>query len=343
MAHGLPISWALVLTFAAVGHSAMGQESDPDSPSATALVTVTLRSQATVGIRPITLRDIASIAGDNPAVCKTVAELDVADPLGTRGSLTISRSQVAIRLQLSGLPEGLVRVEGADRVEVTAAHYALTESEVMAAARQSILKRLSSWNPDEIEMQLVQPIGVPLIVTGGKEDVTVWAEVHAAGEPLGRAQVDVSILVGGTRRLSFPLYLDIHALRQVAVAARKVEKGEALTESAVIFERRPVESQRAYVTAPEALVGKKASRPLTPGTVLTVADLAAAEERLDLPLVHQRDPVKMIVHLGVVNVLAAGEALQDGKLGQLIRVRNVDSKQIVLGRVADKSLVEIDP
>jgi flagella basal body P-ring formation protein FlgA len=335
--YGLLFGLALALTMT----KAVAAQS-PSGEGAAATVTVTLKAQAAVGIQPITVGDVAVVAGANTAVCKVVADLDVADPLGPRGSLTVSRTQVAFRIQLAGLPAGLVRIEGEERVDVVAEHHQVTETEVLAAARRAVVKRLPSSEPDDLEITLVQPIAVPLTVTGGKDDVTLRAEVHAPGEPLGRAQVDVSVLVGGERRLSFPLYLDIHVYRQVAVLTRKVEKGEALRESAVIFERRGVEGQRAHVTSPAALAGKKARQSLNAGSLLTPGDLEADDEHSDKPLVHQRDPVKMIVHLGTVNVLAVGEAMQDGRLGQLIRVRNVDSKQVVLGRVADKSLVEID-
>jgi flagella basal body P-ring formation protein FlgA len=61
------------------------------------------------------------------------------------------------------------------------------------------------------------------------------------------------------------------------------------------------------------------------------------------PLVRRGEAVKLMVRLGSVNVTATGEALQDGRAGQSVRVRNTDSKNIVLGRVTERSMVEVDP
>ena len=60
------------------------------------------------------------------------------------------------------------------------------------------------------------------------------------------------------------------------------------------------------------------------------------------PVVKSRDPVRLTVRVGGLRITALGEALQDGRVGQNIRVRNVDSNKMVTGRVLDRGLVEVD-
>ena len=43
-----------------------------------------------------------------------------------------------------------------------------------------------------------------------------------------------------------------------------------------------------------------------------------------------------------MRITTLGEAMQDGQAGQIIQVRNVESKKIVLGKVVAASLVEVD-
>jgi flagella basal body P-ring formation protein FlgA len=63
----------------------------------------------------------------------------------------------------------------------------------------------------------------------------------------------------------------------------------------------------------------------------------------DAPLlIKTRDLVRLVVHIGAVRVSALGEAMQEGRAGQLIRVRNVDSNKTVSGRVVDRGVVEVD-
>jgi hypothetical protein len=62
----------------------------------------------------------------------------------------------------------------------------------------------------------------------------------------------------------------------------------------------------------------------------------------DSVLVKARQEVKMQVRVGDLIVGTFGEALQDGKLGQSIAVRNVDSKKIVTGTVSGPGVVDIE-
>jgi flagella basal body P-ring formation protein FlgA len=50
-------------------------------------------------------------------------------------------------------------------------------------------------------------------------------------------------------------------------------------------------------------------------------------------LIKAHDNVKLVAVIGSARVEAVGEAQQDGKIGQVIRVRNVESNRIVHGRV----------
>jgi len=73
------------------------------------------------------------------------------------------------------------------------------------------------------------------------------------------------------------------------------------------------------------------------------ASAAEREREADNPiLVKSHDTVRLVARIGATRVTALGEALQEGRRGELIRVRNVDSSKVVAGRVADAQLVEID-
>jgi flagella basal body P-ring formation protein FlgA len=77
------------------------------------------------------------------------------------------------------------------------------------------------------------------------------------------------------------------------------------------------------------------------GQVLVSADMevAAAEDPV---LVKAHDSVRLVAAVGNLRVTALGEALQDGRSGQTIRVRNVDSGRVVSGHIVGPSVVEVD-
>jgi hypothetical protein len=76
-----------------------------------------------------------------------------------------------------------------------------------------------------------------------------------------------------------------------------------------------------------------------------VSHASAAERERDENnpiLVKPRDMVRLVARVGALRVTALGEALQEGRHGETVRVRNVDSSKVVAGRVADAQVVEID-
>jgi hypothetical protein len=59
-------------------------------------------------------------------------------------------------------------------------------------------------------------------------------------------------------------------------------------------------------------------------------------------IIKARDSVKIIAHIGTGHIEAVGEAQQDGYVGQVIRVRNVDSNRVVHGRVDASGTVVVE-
>ena len=59
-------------------------------------------------------------------------------------------------------------------------------------------------------------------------------------------------------------------------------------------------------------------------------------------LIQPRDIVRVVAQTGGLTVvLQAAEAMEQGRKGQLIRVRNVKSKKILVGRVISDSEVHM--
>jgi flagella basal body P-ring formation protein FlgA len=304
-------------------------------------VTVALRATAPSRGRTVCVRDVAEVSGGPDALRNTVMALDLADAPG-RAGIVVTGRQVSFRLKLAGIPDHLVRVTGSAETRVGLDRAVVPEKDVMAAVHKAVLARLP-WTAEDLDIELVQPIAASLSVEGVLEDVRIKAEVRGSRDPLGRCETDVAIYVQGERRLSFPVYLNVRLCQKVGVLLRQVGKNELFDDTNVAFQRRPVENLRNYVTGPLALAGRKSRAQLPAGHILLLSELDEPTPEASPLLVRSGEPVKIIVRLGIVDVIATGEALQDGRAGQLVRVRNIESKAVKVGRVADKSIVEIDP
>ena len=302
-------------------------------------VVVSVRAEAVVGDPRVAVGDVATVEGGAAALRQRIARLDLAELAEDRPAV-VTKEQVAFRIGLAGIDPALFRVQGAARTRLTLQQHRVSEEEIETAARQAVLRRLP-WPAEDVAFRLVKPLAGPVLVNGAGPDVRLEAEPRVGALPLGMVHLDVAISVRGARQRSVPVCLEVKAYQKAAVCTRRVERGEALSEANVYFDRRPVQGLNNYVPPGEGLLGKRARHPLQAGQVLTTQDVEVVAPEGPV-LVKQREQIKLVARVGTLQVTAVGEALQDGRDGQWVRVRNVDSKKVVLGRVVGRSLVEVD-
>ena len=120
----------------------------------------------------------------------------------------------------------------------------------------------------------------------------------------------------------------------VAIAAAPVAANEALTDTQVTIERRDISNIADPISNPADAVGQMSRRMLRPGDILRSGQLSSPV------LVKRGDAVMMIARREGIEVSMAGEALDAGGKGAVVRVRNAGSGQVVRMRVAGPGTVE---
>lgn len=123
-------------------------------------------------------------------------------------------------------------------------------------------------------------------------------------------------------------------IAMVAVASAPVSSNETLTDAQVTIERRDISNIADPVAAPQEAVGKMSRRMLRPGDILRSGQLSSPI------LVKRGDAVTMIARVEGIEVSTAGEALDAGGEGVVVRVRNASSGQVVRMRVSGPGTVE---
>lgn len=120
---------------------------------------------------------------------------------------------------------------------------------------------------------------------------------------------------------------------KVAVTAGPVAAGQLLSDDDLVIERRDISSLTDTIGA-AAAVGQASRRTLRAGAVLRQSQLAAPI------LVKRGDPVVMLARVEAIEVSTAGEALDSGAQGAVVRVRNVANGRVVRMRVTAAGTVE---
>lgn len=151
-----------------------------------------------------------------------------------------------------------------------------------------------------------------------------------------RTPIYISVLVDGKPYRRALCYYTIRVYDTVLVAARNLFPEQQLSEADLRFEEREVSLVRGRCLKDKGeALGHVVSRLVPEGAVLS-------EEFLRQPVVMESGAMVTIVsHYNGIEVRVSGIALNRGRPGQKIRVRNAASRKVMLATVLDASTVEI--
>ena len=122
----------------------------------------------------------------------------------------------------------------------------------------------------------------------------------------------------------------------VPVPTRRILPGEVIGEGDLTTLPMPMERLGDTVaTSRDALIGLASRRALPPGRLIQTASVGA-------PVVVQRNkPVSLVFEDGPLLLAARGRALQDGGVGDTVRVMNVASSIVVTGTITGPQTVTV--
>ena len=147
------------------------------------------------------------------------------------------------------------------------------------------------------------------------------------------ARMRFAAVCGGTAGWRYEFVVRATLSARVAVMAQDVPAGRPLADEDVLLERHEVPSMNDIVSVPQDVVGLSGKRALRSGEVVRMALLTA-------PLLVKRgDAVRIVARREQIEVSMAGEALDSGAKGALIRVRNPNGT-VLRTRVTGAATVE---
>jgi len=132
-------------------------------------------------------------------------------------------------------------------------------------------------------------------------------------------------------------YYKVLVYEQVLLVTRDLGLEHPFTAADVRSEEREVEASSAdYFHSADEVIGKVPARVLKAGQVLR-------RHMVQMPVaVEVGTPVDILVDVNGIQVKAEGVALQKGRIGAYIRVRNARSGKFLRAKVIDSHTVQID-
>ena len=245
--------------------------------------------------------------------------------------IIVDRSIVLSRLACSGIPASEVTLTGAEKMTIRQQHQIIRGSEFVEAASAFLKENLSD---DSVCRFDAVSIPKDLIVPDVSKDIKLSCRL-VKNDMTNQSRVRVAACCDnketGVREVTFGLKYNCHRL----VAQVDISQGAVISSENVKVEKAVASyPEPAGWIAPYGLVAK---RLLRANTEIRPDMVGPAE--LPVLLKCDQSVVIKVEKLGLL-ITAIGKTMQDGRVDEYIKVRNVDSQRIILAKVNEDGSVE---
>ena len=208
------------------------------------------------------------------------------------------------------------------RVELADFFFQAVSQEAPWPREELEVKNFSS-SPEELRL----PIGRP-----GFEIIS-----NSGDRLLGQRQLSLMITIDGVPQQQVRMRGDLHRYSEVIITSRRLRRNTIISHEDLAVARRDVTMfAHDLIQSKDEAVGRSVTTSLRSGSLLFSRNLkkTALIKRGDLVTIQARH------HNLLVSV--QGEARNQGAQGDTIRVKNLMSRQIVMARIMESGLVEVD-
>lgn len=128
----------------------------------------------------------------------------------------------------------------------------------------------------------------------------------------------------------------IKRFQTVPVLNRSVKFGESLTKDMFVLEKRQLQNPRGNILSLSMIENVQASRFINAGQMLTYADLKKEV------VMKKGQIVKVLTGNQAFEVSLNGQVEEAGAIGEIIKIKNLDSHKIFAAKVIDRGVVRLE-
>ncbi len=196
------------------------------------------------------------------------------------------------------------------------------------------IKENSQWSKKDVEISALRVLPRNIWVPAGK--LTFRFDQDVCVGRLGRVSSVATILVDGrpVRKARVCGYVEVY--KKVICAKNGLSRGQIVTMQDLETVRLPISKLRGkFFEDPKQVIGLAAKRTLRAGKVILATDVSR-------PVIVKRGNRVLIVAASEnLRITVPGIVEQKGAEGDFVRVRNLDSKKVIIAQVKDENTVMV--
>ncbi len=291
---------------------------------------VYLPREVTIKDNAISLGQVSIIRGKESLVAKA-SEITLGRISVPGQEIIITRPTVLSRLACNGIPVSKVRLTGAEKIKIKQQQQIIRGSEFVELA-SSFLKK----NPLGRSVCRLTPMRIPkdLVILDAGKDIKLSPRL-AKSAARNYAKVQIAVLADGKEIGICEVAFRLKYNCRTAVTLVDIPAGVFISPKDVKIEKtqsnypEPANWGPPYgLIARRRIPGNTTIRPYMVGPV-------------NPPVIVKRNrTVSIRIQKPGLLITAIGKAIEDGRAGEYIKVRNVDSQRIILAKVNKDGTVE---
>ena len=302
----------------------------PQSSQEKSGLRIYLPREVSVGEGELSLGQVGIIRGEDSLVAKAngIALGRISVP---GQSIVIDRPTVLSRLACSGIPASKVILTGAEEMTVKQQHRVISTDEFVSLASSFLENHrpgtsVSQWSPTRKPEDLVLP--------GTYNDIRFSPRLSESSAT-NQARVEIAVFAADRKIAVRDVMFALKYNCRQAVTKTDIAAGQTIgPENVEIRTRESNYPEPVDWTLPYGLVAK---HRLPANTTLRPHMVGTSESPT---VVTRNQTVAIRVERPGLLITAVGKAMDDGKAGDYIKVRNVDSQRIILAKINADGSVE---
>ncbi len=215
-----------------------------------------------------------------------------------------------------------------------AAPAAVIKGETINAAVRAYIENNMPWPKSVVRVEFPARVA-DLKLTGKKITYRVMSRRNE--DFIGDSSFTVRCYENGAFLNGKTVRARIEVLMDVVVSTKSLSKNGRINRDDVRLVKRWFNRLPSnIISSHDAVVGMKLRTNVKPNAEITGNMVRR------IPMVKRGKPVRIVFENGSMRITTIGLSEQDGMHGELIKVRNVSSKNMIYARVTGNSLVKVD-
>lgn len=189
------------------------------------------------------------------------------------------------------------------------------------------------YSQQELEVDVINPPQDVMVPYG---DLRLEIGEFYQRDLVGTSTIPVEIIIDDRVYRRVYIQYKVGVLQKVFVAKEQIQKGQFISKDLFEIKERLINTlNHQFVDVNADLKGKKMKISLDIGRPLLKSMVEMP------PLVERWKEITIVARVGGVEVTTVGKSLQEGNIGDMIKVQNINSRKTIKAKVIAKNTVEV--